>query len=90
MALLDGETYMSAQTCIDEGFADGLMWETPQQPTDPAVKQPAAKMQARNYGRQAVMAMLKEHGAIQEPANAQEAEKRADIARRAAFLAGLF
>ena len=91
MQMLDGETYMSAQTCIDEGFADGMMWESQDKPTDPAARQPAAKMQARNHDRQAVMALLREHGAMppQQP-DLQEAEKRADIAKRAAIMAGLF
>ncbi len=91
MKMLDGETYMSAQTCIDEGFADGMMWEHQEKPTDPAARQPAAKMQARNHDRQAVMALLREHGAaIPKEQDQHEANKRAEIARRAAFMAGLF
>lgn len=95
-AMLEAETYMSAQTCVDEGFADGLMYETPQQPADPKAKQPTAMMQAKNHNRQAVMAMLVEHGAAATPTNyepsamAAETAKRADIAKRAAFVAGLF
>lgn len=94
MELLDGETYMSAQTCIDEGFADGILWETPEQPEDRTARQTAARMQAKNQGRQAVMAMLQEHGAPQDPAAeaaaVQEAERRREIARRATFIAGLY
>ncbi len=94
-AMLDAETYMSAQTCIDQGFADGLLYEAPEQPPAPKAKQPTAMMQAKNYTRQAVMAMLQEHGADipQEPTtapSADEAAKRADIAKRAAVVAGLF
>lgn len=91
-AMLSTDTYMSAQTCIDEGFADGLMWEVPQQPADPAARQTAAKMQSRNYNRQAVMAMLKEHGAAPKDdlREAQEASRRAEIAKRASIVAGLF
>ena len=84
MALLDGETYMSAQTCIDEGFADGLMWESAALPADPAARQPAVKMQAKAHSRQAVMAALREHGV---PDTAAEAAQRADIARRAQIIA---
>ena len=84
MALLEGETYMSAQTCFDEGFADGLMWENETAPADPAARQPAVKMQAKAHGRQAVMAALREHGA---PDTAAEAAQRADIARRAQIIA---
>ena len=91
-AMLSTDTYMSAQTCIDEGFADGMMWETPQQPADPAARQTAAKMQSRNYNRQAVMAMLQAHGAApkEDPQAAQEAARRAEIAKRASIVAGLF
>lgn len=91
-AMLSTDTYMSAQTCIDEGFADGMMWETPQQPADPAARQTAAKMQSRNYNRQAVMAMLQAHGAApkDDPQAAQEAARRAEIAKRASIVAGLF
>lgn len=95
LQLLDGETYMSAQTCIDEGFADGMMWEAPEKP-DPLnsrTRPAAAMMQSRNYGRQAVMAMLQAHGAAapqEDPQAAQEAARRAEIAKRASILAGLF
>ena len=91
-AMLSTDTYMSAQTCIDEGFADGMMWETPRQPEDPAAWQTAAKMQSRNYNRQAVMAMLQAHGAApkEDPQAAQEAARRAEIAKRASIVAGLF
>ena len=92
MQLLDAETYMSAQTCIDEGFADGMLWEEQQKPADPAARQTAAKMQSRDHGRQAVMAMLQAHGAAvpAESPNAEESAKRADIAKRAAILAGIY
>ena len=91
-AMLSTETYMSAQTCIDEGFADGMMWETPQQPEDPTARQPAAKMQSRNYNRQAVMAMLQAHGAEvkDDRQAAQEAARRSEIAKRASIMAGLY
>ena len=88
MAMLDGETYMSAQTCIDEGFADGLMWDAPQQPAA-GTRQTTAKMQSRNHDRASVMAMLKAHGATHEPDPA-EAARRAEIAKRAAIMAGLY
>ena len=69
-----------------------MMWETPKQPADPAARQTAAKMQSRNYNRQAVMAMLQAHGAApkEDPQAAQEAARRAEIAKRASIVAGLF
>ncbi len=94
-AMLEAETYMSAQTCIDQGFADGLLYEAPEQPADPKAKQPTTMMQAKNYTRQAVMALLQEHGAampqeLTSAPTADDAAKRADIAKRAAVVAGLF
>lgn len=98
-AMLEAETYMSAQTCVDEGFADGILYEAAPAPADPKAKQPTAMMQAKNHNRQAVMALLAQHGAPaaapQEPTTpapmaADEAARRADIAKRAAIVAGLF
>ena len=60
-AMLADETYMSAQTCVDEGFADGILYEAAA-PADPAQRGTAAKMTSRAHGRQAVMAALREHG----------------------------
>lgn len=95
LQMLDGETYMSAQTCINEGFADGMMWETPAKPDplDNRTQPAAAMMQSRNYGRQAVMARLRDHGATipnPKPPEAEETAKRAEIAKRAAYIAALF
>ena len=87
MDLLAGETYMSAQTCVDEGFADGILWEAGA-PEDTA-RVPAAMMKARNYGRQAAMAMLRDHGAIRD-AKPDRPDRRADIAKRADFIAKLY
>ena len=49
-------------------------------------------MQAKNYGRQAVMAMLREHEPepAPEPQPDPDAAKRAEFAKRAAFMAKLF
>lgn len=90
MQLLDGETYMSAQTCVDEGFADGILYgDAPASAEDGGQRNTAAKMQARNYGRQAVMAMLQAHEPqpTEPPQPDPEAGKRAEFARRAAFMA---
>ena len=91
MQLLDGETYMSAQTCVDEGFADGILYgEAPA--GDDGQRKTTAMMQAKNYGRQAVMAMLREHEPepAPEPQPDPDAAKRAEFAKRAAFMAKLF
>lgn len=88
MDLLDAETYMSAQTCIDEGFADGLMWEAEAAPETPQ-RATAARMQSRAFGRQAVMAQLETHGAT-APNPTPEAQERKRIAERAAFIASLY
>lgn len=53
--MLESETYMSAQTAIDEGFADGLLFAA-----DPVEKEnkKTAPMKASRYGPKAVCAML--------------------------------
>ena len=88
--MLEAETYMSAQTCIDEGFADGMMWEAQVAPSDPAERQTAAMMQSRSQGRQAVLARLREHGAPVPGDDAREQARRAEIAKRAGIIAGLY
>ena len=119
MQLLDGETYMSAQTCVDEGFADGILYGEASAGDD-GQRKTTAMMQAKNYGRQAVMAMLRleslrDSNFSAEPKNADgrikdssaaplehepepapdpqpdpDAAKRAEFAKRAAFMAKLF
>ena len=88
-AMMEAETYMSAQTCVDEGFADGLLWEEPKQATEQRGQ--TANLGMRNIGRAAAMAMLEAHtGQPAEPAtpqSAEEAEKRKAMARRAEILA---
>ena len=82
--LLDGETYMSAQTCVDEGFADGILYE-PAAPAAPG-QETRAMMQANAYGPQAVMAMARAHGAP-APADPTDQARREEIRRRAQILA---
>ena len=91
MQLLDGETYMSAQTCVDEGFADGILYGEASAGDD-GQRKTTAMMQAKNYGRQAVMAMLREHEPepAPDPQPDPDAAKRAEFAKRAAFMAKLF
>lgn len=81
--LLDGETYMSAQTCVDEGFADGILWDAPAGAPEPSGDQPRAMMQLSAYGRQAVMAMAEKHGLNMA---ADEAKQREEIRRRAEII----
>ena len=57
--LLDGETYMNAQTAIADGFADGLMEFTDMEAAVPPKKQKArAMMQMGNYGPAAICAAM--------------------------------
>lgn len=75
-AMLDAETYMSAQTCVDLGFADGILYQQ-----DAAVPQgePAqgtsVLMQSKQHGRAAALARV-------QPC-AEELKRRAEIVRRA-------
>lgn len=59
-AMLAAETYMSAQRCVDEGFADGIMYEAARTPSD---GKPLANsmMQASRYSPSAVLAMVRAH-----------------------------
>ena len=84
-AMLEAETYMSAQTCVDEGFADGIT-DGDGDPRRSA--SPAAKMTTKNFGRTAVLAMLAQHGAQACPGDPREdpredPDSSADTRRRA-------
>ena len=91
--LLDAETWMSAATCVDEGFADAML----------GVSHPAAasltkdsiqrshptKMSAKAHGVQEIAARIQDEKGPDEdePRRRQEILKRADIALRAAAIA---
>lgn len=59
-ALLAAETYMSAQRCVDEGFADGILYETPE-PSAEGKRLDSSMMQASRHSPSAVLAMVKAH-----------------------------
>ena len=61
-ALLAAETYMNAQRCVDEGFADGILYEQPAAPEE-GTPLPSSMMQASRYSPSAVLAMVKAHQA---------------------------
>lgn len=58
-AMLADETYMSAQTCVDEGFADAILYDEPAAPAAPAsARKPAAsRLATARMKPEAVMAM---------------------------------
>lgn len=57
--LLEGETYMNAQTAINEGFADGLMeFDDMQTAVPPQTQKASALMQMNRFGPAAICAML--------------------------------
>lgn len=102
ISLLAAETYMSAQRCVDEGFADGILYEMPAAPEEGKVL-PSSMMQASRYSPSAVLALVQEHAGpaatlhkhaltgaatVTRPADS-DAALRAEIAQRAAFLATL-
>ena len=55
--LLAAETYMNAQRAVDEGFADGILYETPA-PQPESDKAPRTLMRASRYAPAAVLAMI--------------------------------
>lgn len=83
--MLDAETYMSAQMCIDEGFADGMMWEDPPVPAENGAGRGRATMlKARNYGREQIVAMLDMSSEPEpEPEEPDDEEIRRNYALRA-------
>ncbi|HIV29026.1 MAG TPA: Clp protease ClpP [Candidatus Ornithocaccomicrobium faecavium] len=68
-AMLAAETYMNAQKCVDEGFADGILYELPAAAPE-GEPLPSSMMQANRYGASAVLAMVqaRERGQAQAKA----------------------
>lgn len=92
-AMLEAETYMNAQRCVDEGFADGILYEQ----TAPSGEGPALQshmMQGKRYGPRAVLAQMRAHAALPPDESKQsfepDAALRNEIAQRAAFFATLY
>lgn len=88
-AMLAAETYMNAQTCVDEGFADGILYEMAAMPEGQAM--PASMMQASRHSPSAILARMRAHAAppAGKPPDAESA-LRSEIAQRAAILATLY
>ena len=87
-AMLDAETYMSAQECVDEGFADGILYADGQTTGDDTHKATKARMTSKAYGRQAVCALIRDHSpAPEEPEAPDDTAWREEIAARAAATA---
>ena len=99
--MLAAETYMNAQRCVDEGFADGILYE--QEALAEGTALPSNSMQGSRYGARAVLAMIQARtqtgatghtharpsAATQTP-QPDDAALRADIAQRAALIASLY
>lgn len=79
-AMLDAETYMSAQKCVDLGFADGILYQEDDEDDEEKKPQPAASvlMQGKQHGRAAALARV-------QPSLA-ELNRRAEIIRRAKII----
>ncbi len=65
VGMLAAETYMSAQRAVDEGFADGILYEEAPKPTGkdgkdgkPAAQPARTLMKASRYGPSAICAMI--------------------------------
>ena len=84
-AMLDAETYMSAQECVDEGFADGILYQDGTIGSDDTHKATKARMTSKAYGAQAVCALIRDHRpAPEEPEAPDDTAWREEIAARAA------
>ena len=87
--MLENETWMSAATCIEEGFADGIYG------ADSGAAACAVRpvmMSAKAHGVAEIAARIPdepEGPSAEEMQKRQEIAKRAEIAQRAAILAGL-
>ena len=77
--LLDNETWMSAASCVEQGFADRILGDGGAE---------AVLMSGKAHGAQEIAARVRETPA-KVPA-AEEAARRAEIGRRAAILAGCY
>ncbi len=85
--LLDNETWMSAATCVEEGFADEIVGQA-----DIGRAVALVKMSAKSHGAQEVAARIRDTEPDPEdgdPENALLDDWRADLARRAAIVADL-
>ncbi len=91
--MLENETWMSAATCVEEGFADEI-YGAGSQAAASAVRPVAMSMKA--HGVQEIIARIPEEAAVPDPkledltkeaALRQEIVKRAEIAQRAAIAA---
>lgn len=88
-ALLDAETYMSARTAIDMGFADGILFEEPDGDGDEdGDEEPRTKMMASRWGRAAVLASIAKDAGDPDPEErAAETAWRAELKWRAGLAA---
>lgn len=88
--MLEAETYMNAQRCVDEGFADGILYEQAA-PPDAAKALESHMMQGKSYGPRAVLNQIRAHAI--PPAGKPpdtDAALRGEIAQRAAFFMTLY
>lgn len=74
--LLDAETYMNAETAVELGFADGMLYETV---ADLNAPQNRCMMQGRRYGANAISALMRDYDRDPEGARALFATARAEV-----------
>lgn len=89
-AMLEAETYMNAQRCVDEGFADGILYEMPAA-SDAGTALQSHMMQSKRFGASAVLNQIRAHALPPsgKPPDA-DAALRNEIVQRAALLATLY
>ena len=78
--MLDAETWMSAQTCVDEGFADEVYGA--------GAQAAACLMSAKAHGVQEIAARIPETAEPRQ--TGEETQKRQDIRRRAEILSRIY
>lgn len=86
--MLAAETYMNAQKCVEEGFADGILYELPA--AQVAEAPPSSMMQGSRYGPTAVLAMIQAHNPASRSGPDPYGAIREEIGRRAGVLATLY
>lgn len=77
-AMLDAETYMSAQKCVDLGFADGILYQDGKEKAEAQQTNTGVMMQSKQHGRAAALARM-------QP-TLDELNRRAEIIRRARII----
>jgi ATP-dependent Clp protease protease subunit len=78
--MLENETWMSAGTCVEEGFADGIYGA--EAGAAASLVRPTM-MSAKAHGVQEIISRIRAAEPEEDPEKEEEAKKRAEIVKRA-------